>query len=773
MGVSLETQEELAEWLAEPPAGATVYLLGAGGCGVSALGHLLLDLGLEVCGSDLKSSPAVRQLRARGADIREGHWPEHLTDCRPVVVLYTSAMRRDNPSLRRAVELGVPLLRRAVALAALLRRRRGVCVAGMHGKTSTTALLAHVLQGLGAAPGYAVGGEVPQWERAARMPVGDGFFVVEADESDGTLREFHPEQAIVLNVDEEHVDYFANLEAVCAEFATFAGQARGAVFYCADDPKLVAMFAHRPGAVSYGVSPAAQYRVEPLSADGMGARFELWHGRDRLGEFQLAILGAHHVSNAAAVLAFCHHNGLAMEAAAEALASFRGVSRRQQLLFNHGGVWVFDDYGHHPREIEATLGALRGLGGRRMLAAFQPHRYTRTRHLLKDFATCFAAADQVWITDVYSAGETEIPEVSGARLASAVAEQGTLAAFAPTLSRLREQVRMAARPGDVVVFFGAGDITHVAHQVAMDLAVESEPAAAAMAALLSPGAKVRADEPMARRTTLRVGGPADLFVEPASEADLSKVLQYCAARELPWFLIGRGSNLLVRDSGVRGVVISLAHESFARLEVRGEQLFAGAGLRLKMLCHKARRLGLAGLEFLEGIPGCLGGALRMNAGAMGSMTFEVVESVRFMDSAGEIHARTAAEMEAVYRGCPVLKRNIALGAVLRGEPSEVEAVAARMQEFSKQRMASQPGAKSAGCIFKNPDECPAGQLVDELGMKGARVGGAVVSDVHGNFIVNDGSATAADVLELIGKIQERASTERGIELQTEVQIVGE
>ena len=182
---------------------------------------------------------------------------------------------------------------------------------------------------------------------------------------------------------------------------------------------------------------------------------------------------------------------------------------------------------------------------------------------------------------------------------------------------------------------------------------------------------------------------------------------------------------------------------------------------------------MAGLEFFEGIPGCLGGALRMNAGAMGSMTFEVVESVRFMDSAGEIHARTAAEMEAVYRGCPVLKRNIALGAVLRGEPSEVEVVAARMQEFSKQRMASQPGAKSAGCIFKNPDECPAGQLVDELGMKGARVGGAVVSDVHGNFIVNDGSATAADVLELIGKIQERASTERGIELQTEVQIVGE
>ena len=773
MGMSLGTQVELAAWLKEPPAGATVYLLGAGGCGVSALGHLLLDLGLVVCGSDLKSNPAVRQLCARGADIREGHSPEHLADCRPALVIYTSAMRRDNPALRRAVELGVPLLRRAVALAALLRQRRGVCVAGMHGKTSTTALLAHVLRGLGAGSGYAVGGEVPQWERAARLPEGDGFFVVEADERDGTLREFHPEQSIILNVDEEHVDYFANLEAVCAEFAAFAKQARGTVFYCADDPKLVAMFAQLPGAVSYGVSPAAQYRVEPLPADDLGARFELWHGGDRLGEFKLALFGAHHVSNAAAVLAFCHHNGFAMELAAEALASFRGVSRRQQLLFNHGEVRVFDDYGHHPREIEATLGALGGLGGRRVLAAFQPHRYTRTRHLLKEFATCFAAADQVWITDVYSAGETEIPEVSGARLAAEVAGQGTLAAFAPTLSRLREQVSMAASPGDVVVFFGAGNITHVAHQVAMDLAVNSEPTASALAALLSPGAMVRADEPMARRTTLRVGGPADLFVEPASESDLAKVLQYCVARELPWLLIGRGSNLLVRDGGVRGVVISLANESFARLEVRGERLFAGAGLRLKTLCHEARRAGLAGLEFLEGIPGCLGGALRMNAGAMGSMTYDVVESVRFMDSAGEIHARSAVDMEAVYRGCPVLKKNIALGAVLRGEPSVVEAVAARMQEFSRQRLASQPGAKSAGCIFKNPGACPAGRLVDELGMKGERVGGARVSDVHGNFIVNDGNATSADVLELIGKIQEHARVERGIELQTEVQIVGE
>ncbi len=766
-------QEKLSEWLADPPDGAVVYLLGAGGCGVSTLGHLMLDLGLSVSGSDMKANTAVRQLQARGADIREGHSPEHLAASRPSLVIYTSAMRRDNPALRRAEQLGGLLLRRAVVLAALLRNCRGVCVAGMHGKTSTTALLAHVLSELDADTGYAVGGEVPQWERAARLPTGEGFFAVEADESDGTLREFHPEQAIILNVDEEHVDYFASLEAVCAEFETFADQAHGTVFYCADDPRLVKLFAGRPGAISYGTNPAARYRVEPLAMDGAGSCFELWHDGDRIGGGQLALFGAQHISNAVAVAAFLHHNGFEMKSVAAAMASFRGVGRRQQLLFKHGDVQVFDDYGHHPREIEATLAALRGLRAKRVLAAFQPHRYTRTRHLLGDFATCFSVADQVWITDIYSAGEQEIPEVNGARLASIVAEQGTLAAFAPTLSRLREQVRMAMQPGDVIVFFGAGDITQVAHQVAIDLAVESVPTVEALSALLSSNSLVCADEPMAKRTTLRVGGSADFFVEPASESDLAKVLKFCVARELPWLMLGRGSNLLVRDGGIRGVVISLTHELFTRLEKRDDRLFAGAGVRLKTLTNEARDAGLAGLEFLEGIPGSLGGALRMNAGAMGSTVFDVVESIRFMDRLGEIHARPAVEVETSYRSCPLLRENIALGAVLRGEPSSCKIVAERMREFSEKRIASQPGARSAGCIFKNPEKCSAGRLVDELGLKGERVGGAIVSEAHGNFIVNEGNATAADMLGLIEVIQERVWAQRGIKLQTEVQIVGE
>ena len=221
------------------------------------------------------------------------------------------------------------------------------------------------------------------------------------------------------------------------------------------------------------------------------------------------------------------------------------------------------------------------------------------------------------------------------------------------------------------------------------------------------------------------------------------------------------------------MVICLCHPNFSRLEVRGDQLHGGAGVRLKTIAVEARRAGLTGLEFLEGIPGSLGGAMRMNAGAMGSWLFDAVERIRFMDYSGRLHERLAGEVNVEYRGCPLFKDHIALGAVLQGQAASPEAVAARMQQFSRKRWESQTAASSAGCIFKNPTTIPAGKLIDDLGLKGTRVGGAIVSDVHGNFIVNEGHATAQDVLNLIEVIQQRVRSARGIELETEVEILGE
>ena len=295
----------------------------------------------------------------------------------------------------------------------------------------------------------------------------------------------------------------------------------------------------------------------------------------------------------------------------------------------------------------------------------------------------------------------------------------------------------------------------------------------ALLSLVSPGTVFKRDEPMARHTTLRVGGPADVYVEPANEKDLSAILKFCNERNAKFFILGRGSNLLVRDAGFRGVVICLAASHFSRVELEGHRIRAGAGAKQKSVAVEAKRNGLSGVEFLEGIPGSIGGALRMNAGAMGSETFNAVESVRVMDYSGVARELKRSEMSVEYRSCAFLKNHIAVSAVFLCTPQPREEIEKRMKIYNEKRWSSQPAAPSAGCLFKNPTAIAAGRLIDELGLKNTRIGGARISQEHGNFLVNDGGATAKDVLELIELLRAKVKAERGIELHTEVEVVGE
>ena len=292
-------------------------------------------------------------------------------------------------------------------------------------------------------------------------------------------------------------------------------------------------------------------------------------------------------------------------------------------------------------------------------------------------------------------------------------------------------------------------------------------------ARVSAATVLRRDEPMSAHTTLRVGGPAAVYVEPATEADLAAIVSVCGGEGAAFFVLGRGSNLLVRDGGFRGVVIRLSQPEFGRIEVAETRLRCGAGSSQKDVAHAARRAGLSGVEFLEGIPGSIGGALRMNSGAMGHEIFQIVETVRLMNAAGEIRDLPPAAMSVGYRECPGLKHCVALGAVLLGRPAPIAEIEARMKAYSEKRWSSQPAAASAGCLFRNPAAIPAGKLIDELGLKGTKIGGARISLEHGNFLVNDGGATAGDVLALAGLLQARAKAGRGIDLQLEVEILGE
>lgn len=771
------TTDEIQKLLAGNRA-AGVYLIGAGGCGMSGLGHLLLDLGHKVSGSDIVWNEELRQLSARGAQIHVGHDGRQLAGAGPALVVYSPAIRVENCELKAARELGVPIVRRALLLAALVNQRRGICVAGMHGKTTTTSLLAFALEQVGANPGYAAGALVPQLRTHARWPQApDSWFVAETDESDGTLLQFRPEFSIILNVDEEHLDFYENLEAICGQFQQFAMQTTRDVIFCADDLRLAEICAHHPRAVSYGFHSLARYHIERLRLTGCGAQFEVRTAGECLGEFSTCLKGEKNASNACAVVALLHRLGFGAAQIAAAIKQFSGAARRQELLFSDERFRVYDDYGHHPTEIEVTLQALKSLNPRRLLVAFQPHRFTRTQHLLARFATAFKEADHLWLTEVYAASEEQIPGINGERLAQEMRKQGQSVEYVPSLKGLAPAISSRLAPGDVVLFLGAGDITGAAREFAEQLTRQAmqpkEQLYAELANRLSRESLLKQDEPLARRTTLRVGGRADFYVEPASEADLATILRFCAEHELAATMLGRGSNLLIRDGGIRGIVICLSHPNFSKLEFRGGRLFCGAGVKLKQVAVESRRHGLAGLEFLEGIPGSVGGSLRMNAGAMGSWMFEVVESVRFMDYSGQAHERNASEIYVEYRGCPLFKDHIALSAVLKGVPADSETISQRMNTYSHKRWESQPAAPSAGCIFKNPKTISAGKLIDELGLKGTRVGAAVVSDVHGNFIVNEGGATAQDVLNLIEVVKKRVRESRGIDLETEVQIIGE
>ena len=400
---------------------------------------------------------------------------------------------------------------------------------------------------------------------------------------------------------------------------------------------------------------------------------------------------------------------------------------------------------------------------------FQPHRYSRTQALRKEFGQAFDNADRVVVTDIYAASEKPLAGVSGQTIADAIAAHGHRSVtYQPRLDRLHRDVGNMIAPGDLILSLGAGNIHEQLSSLAADLVIAER-----LKGIVGQEGDVRLYEPLAKHTTLRVGGPAQFWVEPRTEKTFAELIRFCRQEALPRFILGRGSNLLVRDGGIRGVVIHPTGGEFDKVEVSGTEITAGVGAKLKQIAYAGKAAGLGGLEWMEGIPGAVGGGLRMNAGAMGAQTFESVVRVRYLDDEGNPHEKTPDQLEVHYRHVPSLDRNYAVSAVFKGTPTPSEEIERRLNESQEKRRTSQPAAKSAGCIFKNPATIPAGKLVDELGLKNTRVGEARVSEVHGNFIVNDGAATAREVLELIAKIQETARNKRGIELETEVQIVGE
>lgn len=743
-----------------------IHLIGVAGSGMSGIAGLLLALGHRVSGSDKVRTVEVDRLAGLGLQFHLGQAAANVGGVD--LVIYSSAIRPGNLEYDEARRAGSPMVRRADALAAIMHRKKGIVVCGMHGKTTTSAMAAHVLKAGGLHPSHYVGAEIPILGTNANWDPAGEHFVAEGDESDGTLALYRPEHAIVLNIEEEHLDYYADLAAIEAVFNKLLSQTRGQVFYCADDANASRLCAVHPGAVSYGESHLAWYRFDDVHTKDFQSHFRVLRGGEPLGAVTLNVPGRHNVSNAMGVIALATELGVPFARIAEALDSFRGARRRFEIKHRSERCMIVDDYGHHPSEIKATLAAARNTGRKRILCLFQPHRYSRTLKLKEEFGRAFSNADVAIVADVYAASEPPIEGVSGQTIVDEMIREGHPAAsFQPDRKKLVLEVGRMLEPGDCVISLGAGNIHEAAHHLAQDVAVLEE-----ILGVMGAGS-AKLYEPLARHTTMRVGGPAQFWVEPETEEGFARLVKWTTDRRLPLLVIGRGSNLLVRDGGVRGVVVHLQRGEFKHLEVRDGQIIAGVGVRQKELAYAARDAQIGGFEWFEGIPGNVGGALRMNAGAMGGETFQQVVSVRFVDREGCFFTKTPAEMDVHYRHCGTLENHFAVSATFKGHPSSPEEIEQLLEASTAKRRSSQPRESSAGCIFKNPGQCPAGKLVDELGLKGLRVGGARVSEIHGNFIVNEGGATAADVLAVIDQVKAAALRERGISLETEVQIIGE
>jgi UDP-N-acetylenolpyruvoylglucosamine reductase len=659
-------------------------------------------------------------------------------------------------------------------------------------------MIVAALRALGASPSFAIGAVLGGVGTNASPGSGEEM-VVEADEYDWSFLHLHPHVAVVTNVEYDHPDLFPNADVYDAAFATFiAGMpSDGTLVIAADDPGCARLMARHDWSppqrvVTFGEKVDASWRLEWTE--------EGWRvtGPDDIAvPLKLNVPGRHNALNATAALAALVSLGYDAAAAAAALETFTGVGRRFETKGEARGVLVIDDYAHHPSEIAVTLRAAKErFPDRRLWAVFQPHTFSRLKALLRDFAASFQDADRVMVLDVYAARETDDLGIASADLVRLL-PTGTLTARDPRdAARLLPEV---VAPGDVVLTLGAGSITETG-RLLLDLLQEITPPdqtstqgrprpparAAETDAVTIPGApglKVLRHAPMRLHTTWRIGGPADFLMRAATPDDLVAALTWGRSEGLPVTVLGGGSNVLVDDEGIRGLVI-LARTpgeravDLVKVEDLGDtvRLRVAAQAPLSWTGRYAAERGWSGMDWGVGLPGTIGGATVNNAGAHGTEQIDHLEAVIILNEQGEIEQRPAAWLEAAYRHTIVKAASrprpwTVLTAVMllpKGDPATLVRLADEHAAFRKE---TQPTGACAGSTFANPPGDFAGRLLEESGLKGFAIGGAAFSPKHANWIVNDGTATAADVRALIVTARSRVRDRFGVELRREVEFL--
>lgn len=435
-----------------------IHLVGIGGSGMSGIARILKEMGKDITGSDLNSSEVTSRLESIGITVFNGHSSANL-DKETDLVVFSSAIPQTNPEVKKASRLGIPVMKRGEMLACLVNSCQGIAIAGAHGKTTTTSMIAMILEECGMDPSFIIGGELQETSLGAKL--GDGeYFVAEADESDASFLQLNPFVAVVTNVEDDHLDFYHSIDRLREAFRQFVSQVKtgGFAMLFHDDPFLYSLRDQFRYLIYYGTSPEADYYFTDLTKNGWGSSFAVFHHEKCLGRMELSIPGHHNVLNALAATAVGNELGIPFEVMKKTLIRFKGAKRRLQLLGEVGGIVLIDDYAHHPTEVAATIGAARQFHDGRLTVVFQPHRYSRTKLLREHFGGAFKGVDQLIVTDIYSAGEQPIPGINGDTICQSARRQGCNAIYIPEKDMVIEYLLRESRPGDVILFMGAGDI---------------------------------------------------------------------------------------------------------------------------------------------------------------------------------------------------------------------------------------------------------------------------------------------------------------------------
>lgn len=750
----------------------SIHIVGIGGAGMRAIARILLAMGHRVSGSDRASSKFVTELEELGATVFVGHSAEQCADAD--FLTRSTAVPDDNPEVAAARADGIAVYARAEILAAITMVRPAILIAGTHGKTTTSSMLAVVLEHAGLDPSFVIGSDVAFFGTGARWDSGETF-VVEADESDGTFLALQGAHAVVTSLDPDHLEFYGTADRLVTAFEGFVDSIPGTIAVCVDDPDTWSLVGQR-GVITYGVSATADLRISQVETDADASHFDVIWREAELGRVTVGLPGHHNALNAAAALTIALQLDVDFETAAEGLARFAGVARRFETRGEHRGVRFVDDYAHLPAEVEVAVATAKSGPWNRVIAAYQPHRFSRTEALGATFALSFRGVDHLVLTDIYPSGETPREGVTGRIVLDAVQEAcpELSVSWQPTLDDVAQHLAATVGPGDLCLTLGAGDLTTVPDRVLSLLAEESAVSVSWLADLSGSLASstVRFNEPIGALTTYRVGGAAQAVVEVGSLSDLMRIVSGAIETATPILPIGKGSNMLIADRGFDGIALLLDGE-FEDVQIDGTSVRLGAAASLPIAARQLTREGLTGFEWAVGVPGTVGGAIAMNAGGHGSDMAATVVAATVLDLVtGQTRILSTPELGFAYRRSNIAATDLVLDATMELVTGDRDAGDAVLSEIVRWRREHQPGGQNAGSVFTNPPDDSAGRLIDAAGGKLLRVGTAHVSEKHANFIQADPNGSADDIYALMHQVVRLVRDTFAIELEPETRLVG-